>query len=172
MADQRGGGHAPNPNQQQQQQQQQQQKQQQQIQDQAGQQQQVVHLNWSNVKPEFLGKPDEDTEAHLLHSNDWMIAHHLDDGVRVQRFCLTLLGEARLWYLSLEPINVDSPGLYNLFRQQYSKVCNSWEQLFHAWRSFNFDENTETIDAYVTWIRQCFVFQLGYICLYFSANAY
>ena len=28
------------------------------------------------------------------------------------------------------------------------------EQLFHAWRSFNFDENTETIDSYVMWIRQ------------------
>ena len=31
---------------------------------------------------------------------------------------------------------------------------NTHEQLFHAWRSFNFDENTETIDTYVTWIRQ------------------
>ena len=29
-----------------------------------------------------------------------------------------------------------------------------WEQLFHAWRSFNFDENTESIDVYVTQIRQ------------------
>ena len=28
------------------------------------------------------------------------------------------------------------------------------EQLFPAWRSFNFDENTETIDFYVMWIRQ------------------
>ena len=28
------------------------------------------------------------------------------------------------------------------------------EQLFHAWRSFNFDENTKTINAYVTYIRQ------------------
>ena len=28
------------------------------------------------------------------------------------------------------------------------------EQLFHAWRSFNFDENTENIDSYVTQIRQ------------------
>ena len=28
------------------------------------------------------------------------------------------------------------------------------EQLFHAWRSFNFDENTEIIDAYVTQNRQ------------------
>ena len=44
--------------------------QQQQEQDQAGQQQQVVHLNWSNFKPEFSGKDDEDTEAHLLCSND------------------------------------------------------------------------------------------------------
>ena len=28
------------------------------------------------------------------------------------------------------------------------------EQLFHAWRSFKFNENTETIDSYVTRIRQ------------------
>ena len=35
------------------------------------------------------------------------------------------------------------------------------EQLFHAWRSFNFDENTETIDAHVTQIRQVATF-LGY----------
>ena len=70
-------------------------------------QQQHLHLNWSNFKPEFSGRPDEDAEAHLLHSNDWMNAHHFVSGVKVQRFCLTLLGEVRLWYLSLEPINVD-----------------------------------------------------------------
>ena len=143
MADQEGGVPAPNPplNQQKQQQQQ--------NQDQAGQHQQVLHLNWSNFKPEFSGKPDEDAEAHLLHSNDWMNAHHFVDGVKVQ-----LLGEARLWYHLLEPINVDWPGFQNLFRQQYSKIGNTREQLFHAWRSFNFDENTETIVAYVTSIRQ------------------
>ena len=111
MADRGGGVPAPNPNQQQQQQQQQQ------IQDQAGQQQQVVHLNWSNFKPKFSEKPDEDVEAHLLCSNDWMNVHCLVEGVKVQRFCLTLLGEARLWYHSLEPINVDWPELQNLFRQ-------------------------------------------------------
>ena len=77
-----------------------------------------------------------------------MNVHHFVDGIRVQRFCLTLLQEARLRYHSLGPINVD--WLQNLFRQQYSKLGNTWEQLFHAWRSFNFDENTETIDAYVT----------------------
>ena len=105
MADWEGGISAPNPlqNQQQQQQpqQQQQQQQQQQNQDQAGQQQQVVHFNWSNFKPEFPGKPEEDAEAHLLCSNDWMNTHHFVDGVKAQRFCLALLGEARLWYHSL-----------------------------------------------------------------------
>ena len=117
MADRGGGVPAPNPNQQQQQQHQ--------IQDQAGQQQQVVHLNWSNFKPEFSGKPDEDAKVHLLHSNDLMNAHHFVEGVKVQRFCLTLSGEARLWYHSLEPINVDWLKLQNLFRQQYSKVGNT-----------------------------------------------
>ena len=120
----------------------QQQNQQQQNQDAAGQH---LHTNWSNFKPE------EDTEAHLLHSNDWMNAHHFNEDIKVQRFCLTLLGEARLWFQSLEPLgNTAWPQLQNLFRQWYSKLGNKQEQLFHAWRSFNFDENTETIDSYVT----------------------
>ena len=115
--------------------------------------QQVVHLNWSHFKSEFSGKRDEDAEAHLLHTKNWMNAHHFVEGVKVQRFCLTLLGEATLWYHSLEAINVDWQGLQNLFRQ-YSKIGNKREQLFHAWKSFSFDENTETIDAYVTHIRK------------------
>ena len=83
-----------------------------------------------------------------------MNTYYFVEGVKVQRFCLTLLGEARLWYQSLEPINVDWHGLKNLFRQQYSKIVNTREQLIHAWRSFSFDENTETIDVYVTCIRK------------------
>ena len=42
----------------------------------------------------------------------------------------------------------------NLFRQRYSRLGNTREQLFHTWRSFTFDENTETIDSYVIRIRQ------------------
>ena len=61
-------------------------KQQQQQQDHTGQHQQEVHLNWSNFKPEFSGKPDEEAEAHLLCLNDWMNAHHFVDGVKVQIF--------------------------------------------------------------------------------------
>ena len=83
-----------------------------------------------------------------------MTIHYFVEGFKVQTFCLTLLGEARLWYQSLEPINVDWQGLQNVFRQQYSKIGNTREQLFHAWRSSSFDENIETIDAYVTCIRQ------------------
>ena len=113
-----------------------------------------IHLNQSNFKPEFSGKP-EDAEAHLLQSNDWMEAHHFNEDIRIQRFCLTLLGEARLWYHSLEPLgNTTWAQLQNLFRQRYSKVGNTHKQLFHAWRSFTFDENTETIDSYVIRIRQ------------------
>ena len=67
-------------------------------QDYAGQQQQIEHLNQSNFKPEFSGKPDEDAEAHLLCLNNWMNEHHFVDGVKVQRFCLTLLGEVRQDY--------------------------------------------------------------------------
>ena len=84
-----------------------------------------------------------------------MNAHNFNEDVKVQRFCLTLLGEARLWFQSIEPLeNTTWPQLQNLFRQRYSKLGNTCEQLFHAWRSFNFDENTETIDSYVIWIRQ------------------
>ena len=84
-----------------------------------------------------------------------MNAHHFFNGVKVQRFCLTLLGEARLWFQSLEPLgNVTWLELQNLFRQRYSKLGNTCEQLFHAWRSFSFNENMETIDSYVTRIRQ------------------
>ena len=102
-----------------------------------------------------MGKPEEDAEAHLLCSNDWMNAHCFNDDVKVHRFCLSLLGEARLWFHSLEPLEDTTwPQLQNLYRQRYSKLGNTHEQLFHAWRSFTFDENTETIDSYVIWIRQ------------------
>ena len=82
-----------------------------------------------------------------------MNAHCFNNDVKVQRFCPTLLGEARLWFQSLDPLeNTTWPQLQNLFRQRYSKLGNTHEQLYyvHAWRSFNSDENTETIDSYVT----------------------
>ena len=103
----------------------------------------------------FSGKPEEDAEAHLLHSNDWMDAHHFNEDIKVQRLSLTLLEEARLWYHSLKPLGETTwAQLQNLFRQRYSKLGNTCKQLFHMWRSFTFDENTETIDSYVIRIRQ------------------
>ena len=114
-----------------------------------------IHLNWSNLKPEFSGKPEEDAEAPLLHSNDCMDVHHYNEDIKVQKFCLTLLGEVRLWYHSLEPLGETTwAQLQNLYRQRYSKLGNTCKQLFHAWRLFTFDENTETIDCYVIRIRQ------------------
>ena len=49
----------------------------------------------------------------------------------------------------------------NQFQQQYSKIGNTRKQLFHARRSYHFNENTETLDSYVTHIRQVAIL-LGY----------
>ena len=114
----------------------------------------ILLLNWLQFKPEYADKQDEDVEVHLLRTNGWMDTHAFPESVKVQHFCLTQVGDAKLWYESLRPINKDCNWLQNHFRQQYSKIGNTMEQLFHAWRSFHFDENTEMLDSYVTCIRQ------------------
>ena len=67
----------------------------------------MPQLNLSHLKTKFAGKSDEDLEAHLLKTNDWMDTYAFLEGVKVQYFCLTLVGEARLWCESLRPINVN-----------------------------------------------------------------
>ena len=78
-----------------------------------------------------------------------MEAHNFPNEVKVRHFCLTLTGEARLWYKSLAPLYNYWPALQNKFSWQYSKIGNTPEQLFHAWRTFKFDKNTDTIDSYI-----------------------
>ena len=104
---------------------------------------QIIYQNWIGKKPEFSGKPEEDAESH------WMEAHNFPEGEKVRHFRVTLIGEARLWYESLAPLDNDWPTLQNKFRWQYSKIGNTPEQLFHAWRTFKFDKNTDSIDSYV-----------------------
>ena len=89
-----------------------------------------------------LGPPNQDMEGQ---------------DVKVQRFCPSLLGEARLWYETLSLNNIAWLELQNAFRQQYSKLGNTPEQYFHQWRSFYFDENADSIDSYVTRVSQCAV---------------
>ena len=110
---------------------------------------QIIYQNWTGKKPEFSGKAEEDAESHLLSTRDWMEAHNFPERDKVRLFHLTLIGEARLWYESLAPLEDNWPTLQNKFRWQYSKIGNTPEQLFHAWRTFKFDENTDTIDSYV-----------------------
>ena len=83
-----------------------------------------------------------------------MTTHDFPKAVKVQRFCLTLVGEARSWYTTLEPLAMTWQELKYLFRHQYSKIGKTREQLFHAWRSFHYDENMETPDAYIIRIKQ------------------
>ena len=82
-----------------------------------------------------------------------MEAHNFPEGEKVRHFRVTLIGEARLWYESLAPLDNEWPTLQNKFRWQYSKIGNTPEhtpeQLFHAWRTFKFDKNTDSIDSYI-----------------------
>ena len=47
--------------------------------------------------------------------------------------------------------------LRDCFCQQYSKFGSTREQYFHAWRSFQFDENADTIDSYIHKVKQVVV---------------
>ena len=111
-------------------------------------------LNWSYFKPEFSGKPEKDAEEYLLRTNDWMETHNFPEGQKVRRFCLTLMGEARLWYAMLGAAQLDWQTLRDHFHQQYSKFGSTREQYFHAWRSFQFDENADMIDSYIHKVKQ------------------
>ena len=93
---------------------------------------QIFYQNWIGKKPEFSGKPEEDAESHLLSTRDWMEVHNFPEGEKVRHFHVTLIGEARLWYESLAPLDNDWPALQNKFRWQYYKIGNTPEQLFHA----------------------------------------
>ena len=93
---------------------------------------QIIYQNWIGKKPEFSGKPEVDVESHLLSTRDWMKAHNFPEGEKVRHFCVTLTGEARLWYESLAPLDDDWPALQNKFWWQYSKIGNTPEQLLHA----------------------------------------
>ena len=113
-------------------------------------------LKWSHFRPEFSGTPYEDVEAHLLRTEDWMTIHNVPEDQKVGRFCLTLMGEARLWYatLNIQQQQLNWEGLQDRFRQQYYQFCNTREQYFHVWRSFQFDEATDTIDGYIQKVKQ------------------
>ena len=117
-------------------------------------------LNWSHFRPEFSGKPKEDMEAHLLRTEDWMTNHDFPEDQKVRRFCLTLMQEARLWYATLnaQQQQLTWEDLQDRFRQQYSKFGSTREQYFHAWRSFQFDEATNTIDGYIHKVKQVAAF--------------
>ena len=83
-----------------------------------------------------------------------MDTHDFPEDAKVRRFCLTLTGEARLWCETLGAVQLDWAALQDCFPQQYSKFGNTWEQYFHAGRSFQYDENTDTTDSYIHKVKQ------------------
>ena len=64
------------------------------------------------------------------------------------------MAEARLWYATLGTAQLDWQTLRDCFCQQYSKFGSTREQYFHAWRSFQFDENADTIDSNIHKLKQ------------------
>ena len=89
---------------------------------------QIIHhqmVNFYHFKPAFAGRPEEDVDTHLLQTNDWMTTHNFEEDMKVQRFCLTLLGEVKLWYESLAPFASDWPARQSNFRRHYSKLGNT-----------------------------------------------
>ena len=50
--------------------------------------------------------------------------------MKVKGFVLTLVGEARNWYATLEPVVMTWPELQNMFRHQYSKIGNTENSCF------------------------------------------
>ena len=59
-----------------------------------------LHITGQNFKPEFSGKPEEDVEAHLLHSNDWINAHCFDEDIKVQRFWSYIVRRSKIVVVS------------------------------------------------------------------------
>ena len=68
-------------------------------------------MNWSHFKPEYSGKPEEDVEAHLLRMNDWTNTHDFPEDVKVQRFCLTLMGEDKIMVCFVRTYGNDMAGI-------------------------------------------------------------
>ena len=83
-----------------------------------------------------------------------METHDFPDDTKVRRFCLTLMGEARLWYETLRLVQLDWAALQECFQQQYSKFDSTRDQYFHVWRSFHYAEDTDSNDPCVSKVKK------------------
>ena len=81
---------------------------------------------------------------------------HFKRVTKSKEFCLTLVGEARLWYESLKSIALDWNGL----QTQYSAVFKNRKHqriVISCMEIISLDKNSVTLDSYVTHIRQVVV---------------
>ena len=74
------------------------------------------------------------------------------EDVKCSIFCLTLAGDAHIWYAS---VGNDWNNLQRLFHRQFSKHGQTQEEVFQRWISFQFDQATGTINSCVVRFRQC-----------------
>ena len=80
--------------------------------------------------PIFSAKDDEDAERHLSQSNDRMNLQWIAEQAKCDRFCLTLSGDAYIWYESITPVGNDQTNLQGLFAYKLPEVGQTQEELF------------------------------------------
>ena len=80
--------------------------------------------------PIFSVNLDEDAESHLLCSDDWIKSQGILEKEKCATFCLTLVGDAHLWYVTIHLVDNDWPILQKLFNLQFSKLGYTQEGLF------------------------------------------
>ena len=72
-------------------------------------------LNCLILSQNFQENQRKMQRPHFLRTDDWMEAHNSTANQKVRRFCLTLAGEARLWYETLGAAQLDWETLQDHF---------------------------------------------------------
>ena len=80
----------------------------------------VLQSNGSHFKPEFSGKPEEDVEAHLLRTSDWMDTCAFQK-VSKSNF-LSYISRRSQIMVQITKTYKCRLGWINQFRLQYSKI--------------------------------------------------
>ena len=84
----------------------------------------------------------------FLVLEDWMETHNFPEGDKVRCFHLTLIGEAQVMVWITSTIRWWLACLYKINSGDNTQNRHTPKQLFHAWRTFKFNENTDTVDSF------------------------
>ena len=104
--------------------------------------------------PILSAKDDKDAKSYNLHSNGWIHSQHIVRDAKFGRFCLTLGGDACLWYESIPLLEMIGVICKNIFTDK-SLNLDKDKNNFQREGSFLFYEATDMIDLYVLRLKHC-----------------